>query len=193
MLPTARFTARATDSGKNPKPKNVEAIFYAAERDDAVLFIDEAHSLLSKRLTNVTQGSEQAINFMRSQLLICLETFHGIVIFATNFIESYDKAFRSRIRDIFFPHLDYESRLKIWKRHLPSELPLEPDVVLEFCRQSEMPSSPPEYMSRVYHLTRDTVLRHFALVEISESLSDVVVHRDVSSSVLRVSRRDPEG
>jgi ATP-dependent 26S proteasome regulatory subunit len=49
-------------------PKNVEAIFLAAEQQNALLFIDEADSLLSKRLTNVTQGSEQAINSMRSQL-----------------------------------------------------------------------------------------------------------------------------
>lgn len=110
-------------------PKNVEAIFYAAERDNAVLFIDEADSLLSKRLSNVTQGSEQAINSMRSQLLICLERFSGIVIFATNFVESYDKAFRSRVRDIYFPQPDYKSRIEIWKRHLPAELPLQPDVV----------------------------------------------------------------
>jgi len=64
-------------------PKNVQAIFYAAERDNAVLFIDEADSLLSKRLTEVTQGSEQAINSMRSQLFICLEGFRGIVVFTT--------------------------------------------------------------------------------------------------------------
>ena len=67
-------------------PKMVKAIFMAAERNDCVLFIDEADSLLSKRLTNVTQGSEQAINSMRSQLLICLEEFKGIVIFATNLV-----------------------------------------------------------------------------------------------------------
>ena len=65
-------------------PKNVKALFGAAEEQDCVLFIDEADSLLSKRLSNVTQGSEQAINSMRSQLLINLEMFHGIVIFATN-------------------------------------------------------------------------------------------------------------
>ena len=53
--------------------KNVEAVFFAAHRDEAVLFIDEADSLLSRRLTNVTQGAEQAINSMRSQLLVCLE------------------------------------------------------------------------------------------------------------------------
>ncbi|MBR8840228.1 MAG: AAA family ATPase [Stigonema ocellatum SAG 48.90 = DSM 106950] len=56
-------------------------------RDNAVLFIDEADSLLSKRLLHVTQGSEQAINSIRSQLFICLEQYQGIVIFATNLVE----------------------------------------------------------------------------------------------------------
>ena len=69
-------------------PKNLKSIFYAAERDKAVLFIDEADSLLSKRLTSINTGSEQAINSMRSELLICLEKFEGIVIFATNIVES---------------------------------------------------------------------------------------------------------
>ena len=83
-------------------PKMVKAIFRAAERDDAVLFLDESDSLLSKRLTNVTDGSAQAINSMRSQLLICLEQFKGIVIFATNLVVNYDKAFLSRLINIEF-------------------------------------------------------------------------------------------
>lgn len=112
-------------------PKNVKAIFYAAERDKAVLFIDEADSLLSKRLTNVTQGSEQAINSMRSQLLICLEQFRGVVIFATNLIKNYDKAFETRVSHIYFPLPDEKGRKEIWSKHLPPQLPLAHDVSLE--------------------------------------------------------------
>lgn len=112
-------------------PKNVEAIFLAAERDNALLFIDEADSLLSKRLTNVTQGSEQAINSMRSQLLICLERFKGIVIFSTNLVTNYDKAFETRVRNVNFPMPDEVSRQKIWKNHFPPELPLANDVSIE--------------------------------------------------------------
>jgi ATP-dependent 26S proteasome regulatory subunit len=41
-------------------PKNVKKLFRLASETNAVLFIDEADSLLSKRLTNVTRGSEQA-------------------------------------------------------------------------------------------------------------------------------------
>ncbi len=109
-------------------PKNVDALFHAAERDDALLFIDEADSLLSKRLTNVRQGSEQAINSMRSQLLLNLETFHGIAVFATNLVENYDAAFETRIQYVEFTLPDLPARRKIWWRHLPPELPLAPDV-----------------------------------------------------------------
>ena len=109
-------------------PKNVKRIFAEAENSGAVLFIDEADSLLSKRLTNVTQGSEQAINSMRSQLLICLEQFHGVVIFATNLVKNYDKAFETRIRHIEFNMPDKECREKIWALHLPETLPTASDV-----------------------------------------------------------------
>ncbi len=112
-------------------PKNIEALFFAAQRDDAVLFIDEADSLLSKRLVNVTQGSEQAINSMRSQLLVSLEQFRGVVIFSTNLIESYDRAFETRLRHVYFPMPDQSCRREIWRRHLPEQLPTAEDVSLE--------------------------------------------------------------
>ncbi|MEQ9359542.1 ATP-binding protein [Coleofasciculus chthonoplastes] len=112
-------------------PKNVEAIFMAAERENALLFIDEADSLLSKRLTNVTQGSEQAINSMRSQLLICLERFRGVVIFSTNLVQNYDKAFETRVRHVNFPMPDEICRQKIWEKHLPDKMPKAKDVLVE--------------------------------------------------------------
>lgn len=113
-------------------PKMVKAIFQAAERDDAVLFLDESDSLLSKRLTNVSDGSSQAINSMRSQLLVSLERFNGIVIFATNLVVNYDQAFLSRLINIEFRQPVAEVRAKIWDNHIkPSEtlrIPLGEDV-----------------------------------------------------------------
>lgn len=124
-------------------PKMVKAIFKAAERENAVLFLDESDSLLSKRLTNVSDGSAQAINSMRSQLLISLEHFKGIVIFATNLVVNYDKAFLSRLINIEFAMPDKEARLEIWERHLRGRgihLPLALDIDMkeladkyEFC------------------------------------------------------------
>jgi len=99
-------------------PKMVKAIFLAATNSDAVLFFDEADSLLSKRLTNVTQGSEQAINSMRSQLLICLEEFRGIVIFATNLVVNYDRAFLTRLISVEFKKPDSATRNRIWNVHI---------------------------------------------------------------------------
>lgn len=99
-------------------PKMVKAIFRAAKNHDAVLFFDEADSLLSKRLTNVSQGSEQTINSMRSQLLICLEEFRGIVIFATNLVINYDQAFLTRLISVEFKNPDVETRKKIWNVHI---------------------------------------------------------------------------
>ncbi len=112
-------------------PKRVKAVFMAAERDDAVLFIDEADSLLSKRLTDVSNGSEQAINSMRSQLLIAVEHFEGVVIFATNLIVNYDKAFVSRLVCIEIPAPDTKGRQAIWEQHLRGKgisIPLSDDV-----------------------------------------------------------------
>lgn len=124
-------------------PKMVKAIFMAAERDDAVLFLDESDSLLSKRLTNVSDGSAQAINSMRSQLLISLERFKGIVIFATNLVINYDKAFLSRLINIEFTMPTAAEREKIWWQHLHTHtvhVPLAKDVNIpllseryEFC------------------------------------------------------------
>lgn len=99
-------------------PKMVKAIFLAASNAESVLFFDEADSLLSKRLTSVSQGSEQAINSMRSQLLICLEEFRGIVIFATNLVVNYDQAFLTRLISVEFKNPDVEIRKTIWDVHI---------------------------------------------------------------------------
>lgn len=122
-------------------PKMVKAIFLAANKENAVLFFDEADSLLSKRLTNVTQGSEQAINSMRSQLLICLEDFHGMVIFATNLVVNYDNAFLTRLINVEFKMPDSITRKKIWDVHIrPADdgmphklnIPLNEDVNTQY-------------------------------------------------------------
>lgn len=54
-----------------------------------------------------------------------------MAVFATNFIESYDRAFETRLRHIYFPMPDADSRREIWRRHLPPELPLAADVCLD--------------------------------------------------------------
>ena len=110
-------------------PKLVAAFFQAARDQNAVAFIDEADTLLARRMS-VTQGSERAANSMTSQLLIELEQHRGLVVFATNLMHNVDSAFKTRVLTIQVPLPDRAMRYEIWKRLLPEKLPLK-DVDLE--------------------------------------------------------------
>ncbi len=120
--------------------RNTTLIFRAATRENAVLFIDEADALLAQRLSNVSHSADMALNSLSNQMLIALENFHGVVIFATNMIQSYDKAFETRVRHIHFPLPDEACRRKIWKIHLPEKLPgvKDIDVVTLAAQSAEM-------------------------------------------------------
>lgn len=109
-------------------PKNVKAVFAAAMEQDAVLFVDDAESLLSRRLKNVSTGSENAINSMRDQFLICLEQYEGLVVFASNKAESYDPALETRFWTVHFDLPNEDQRREIWRRHLPSAFPADVSV-----------------------------------------------------------------
>lgn len=114
--------------------KNISTAFSAAATEGALLFFDEADTLLGARLSSVTQGIDNEINAMRSTLLIELERFEGIVVFATNFARNYDNAFVSRIRyHIEFKLPDFEQRERLWARLLVPGVPLldERQAVIE--------------------------------------------------------------
>jgi SpoVK/Ycf46/Vps4 family AAA+-type ATPase len=112
-------------------PKNVVNLFRSASAQNAVLFVDEAESLLSRRFAQPDQAAESAINSMRTELFMALDSFDGLAIFATNLQGSYDTAISSRLIHIDFPLPDYQARIKIWKKHIPAELPLDADVDLD--------------------------------------------------------------
>lgn len=105
--------------------KNIAALFRQASRENAVLFFDEADTLLGKRLSSVTQGIDNEVNAMRSTLLIELEKHSGIVIFATNFVKNYDSAFLSRItHHISFTLPGADERRRIWGKLLVDAIPV---------------------------------------------------------------------
>ncbi|WP_433228330.1 ATP-binding protein [Actinomadura formosensis] len=108
--------------------KYLAALFEAARRAGAVLFIDEAESLLSRRFESVSQGSEHAVNTLRAELIQHLDVFEGIAVFATNLVTSYDPAISSRLHHVRIPEPDHAARRAIWAAHLPPGLPLAPDV-----------------------------------------------------------------
>lgn len=110
-------------------PKNIRAAFRRATETGALLFFDEADSILGKRLTSVTQAADNSINVARSTTLIELDNFDGAVIFASNLVGNYDAAFLRRVlAHVEFPLPALEQRRLIWACHVPQELPIHEDV-----------------------------------------------------------------
>jgi SpoVK/Ycf46/Vps4 family AAA+-type ATPase len=110
--------------------KHVASVFRAAERQDAVLFFDEADAIAGRRFTAVTAAYEREANAVVSVLLSELERFPGVVIFATNLAANMDPAFERRIRThILFEMPNVEERERIWRVQLHArKTPLADDV-----------------------------------------------------------------
>ena len=105
--------------------KNLKKAFATATEMDAVMFFDEADSFLAQRVENVQSGNDQSLNSQRSQMLILLEEFRGVVIFATNLQTNFDKAFESRIlAHIKLDLPNREARAAILRGLMPERLPL---------------------------------------------------------------------
>jgi len=110
--------------------KHVASVFRAAAREDAVLFFDEADAIAGRRFTSVGAAYEREANAIVNVLLHELETFPGVVIFATNLAANIDPAFERRIRThILFTMPDVEERERIWQVQLHArKTPLAEDV-----------------------------------------------------------------
>jgi SpoVK/Ycf46/Vps4 family AAA+-type ATPase len=110
--------------------KHVAAVFRSAARQDAVLFFDEADAIAGRRFTSISAAYEREANAIVNVLLHELESFPGVVIFATNLAANIDPAFERRIRThILFEMPDVEERERIWAVQLHArKTPLAKDV-----------------------------------------------------------------
>lgn len=104
--------------------KNLSELFTIAENNKSLLFFDEADTLLSKRISNLSQAADYGVNSVRATLLTLLENFNGVIIFATNLFENYDEAFLRRILfNIEFTLPDTAMLVQLWKFHLSDKIP----------------------------------------------------------------------
>ena len=110
--------------------KHVASVFRSAARQDAVLFFDEADAIAGRRFTSMNAAYEREANGIVNVLLHELETFPGVVIFATNLAANIDPAFERRIRThILFEMPNAEERERIWRVQLHArKTPLADDV-----------------------------------------------------------------
>ena len=118
-------------------PKNIVGVFQAAADQEAVLFFDEADAIATRRSTSSPLPHDREMNLTVNVLLRELETFNGIVIFATNLAANFDPAFERRIRThVLFEMPGLEERRQIWELQIhPTKTPLDSDV--DFGRLAE--------------------------------------------------------
>lgn len=108
--------------------KNIQAAFQKAKETKALLFFDEADSILGRRLSNISQSTDHAVNVSRSVMLLELDHFSGVTVFATNLASNYDTAFIRRILGhVEMPLPDAEGRARLWRSHIPTRLPVQLD------------------------------------------------------------------
>jgi hypothetical protein len=112
--------------------KNLDRIFRAAERSNAVLLFDEADALFGKR-SIVRDAHDRYANVEIAYLLQRLETYPGVSVLTTNLSENLDPAFTRRLAfTVHFPFPGPAERLRIWQAVWPPEAPLGPDLQLRW-------------------------------------------------------------
>jgi SpoVK/Ycf46/Vps4 family AAA+-type ATPase len=100
--------------------KHIALAFRQAAEADAVLFFDEADSLLSRRVST-GESCSTSINQNRNCLMQELDRFGGVVVMTTNLFGNYDEAILRRIaRHIEFALPNVEMRERLFRAHLPN-------------------------------------------------------------------------
>ena len=95
--------------------KNLQAVFDIAEDATAVLFFDEADTLLGKR-GEIRHGTDRYANLEVGYLLQRIETYRGLVIVASNLRDEIDPAFMRRFQLLLhFPRPPEAERRRLWQ------------------------------------------------------------------------------
>lgn len=110
--------------------KNIKIAFEAAKKHNAILFFDEADSLMSKRISMPDDGVANSINQNRNVLMQELDKYDGIMLTATNFFVNYDEALLRRISThIQFDLPTKDLRAKLLEQHIPTKTKTKMDTV----------------------------------------------------------------
>lgn len=149
-------------------------VFDFAERGGAILFCDECDSLFSRR-TEVKDSHDVHANQQVSYLLQRIETFSGIAILASNLKDNVDEAFNRRFESvIYFPFPKASERAQHWRRAMPAQANLQPDVDLAaLAKDHELSGS-----------SIVNVIRHVSLMAIAEG-ERAIAQQDFSHAIRR--------
>ncbi len=112
--------------------KNLDRIFTEADRVNGVLLFDEADALFGKR-SEVKDARDRYANVEVAYLLQRMEAFDGVAILTTNLRTNVDDAFTRRLDAIIdFPMPEEDDRRRLWEANLPTIVPREVGIDLDF-------------------------------------------------------------
>lgn len=122
-----QFSSRYVGQTEN----NICKIFAEAEKQDAIVFLDEVDTAAGKRLSNPEDSASRGINSSVNTILAEIHKFCGLVIVATNNAQVLDPAFVDRGLDAISLSLpDVQCRQRIFELHISKKHPLASDISL---------------------------------------------------------------
>ena len=100
-------------------PKNIARAFREIDPATAIVMLDEADAFVSRRIADLRQGAEYALNAARGQIIGEIDRFDGMVILATNLFGTYDNAILRRIKfNLYFELPDVDAIEKMYRSWL---------------------------------------------------------------------------
>ena len=108
--------------------KGIQLLFEEATRTGAVLFLDEADSLASRRLDTPSDSAGVHYNQEKNVFMQELDKFQGVVIMTTNLFQNYDDALLRRIAEhVRFDMPDMNMRETIIRQFFPKSVKIQMD------------------------------------------------------------------
>lgn len=155
--------------------ERLESLFNTAENKNWILFIDEGDAILGQRSQSDQGESTAHANDTVAFLLQRIESYNGIIVVATNFIQNLDKAYERRFDiNARFHTLSKQQQYQFWLKLIPEEYPLDkPQMLLGLLDQYGF--SPAEICNvnqRVLRLIRLENLDHMPFRLIDKTVQD---------------------
>lgn len=100
-------------------PKNISRAFREIDAENSIIMLDEADAFVSRRISDLRQGAEYALNAARGQIISEIDRFKGMIILATNLFGTYDNAILRRIKfNLFFELPTMDAVEKMYRNFL---------------------------------------------------------------------------
>ena len=154
--------------------ENIAKLFDAARTSNAIMLLDEADALISKRTEQSSKSTDRYANMEINILLQEIERYDGISILTTNLPKSLDPALERRIQfRITFEIPNVAERVHLWQSLIPSQTPIDSTVDFnQLARRFELSGG--NIKNAVLHAayaacTENSIIQERHLIEAAES------------------------